>query len=195
MSDSRPRRLSIEEATLAAIWDRPQDLDRIELLAQVARSRQTSATRLLDTLDQHQRMYRQQWTRDILCDIRDGTNSVLEHGYLHHVERPHQLPASVRQLREHLAGTLVIRDVAYVEFGLVVELDGRLDHSSVAARDKDIDRDLALALDGRASVRLGWGQVYDRPCHTAVRVARLLATRGWTGNPRPCGPTCHLRTD
>ncbi len=36
----------------------------------------------------------------------------------------------------------------------------------------------------------GWGQVYDRPCRTAVAVARLLRLGGWAGHPTPCSPTC-----
>ena len=38
---------------------------------------------------------------------------------------------------------------------------------------------------GKDSVRVGWGQVWDRPCWTAHCVASLLIARGWDGRPQP----------
>jgi hypothetical protein len=43
---------------------------------------------------------------------------------------------------------------------------------------------------GRPTVRLGCGQVFDRPCETTVRVAIFLRAGGWTGVPTASGPTC-----
>jgi hypothetical protein len=87
---------------------------------------------------------------------------------------------------------LVLRDVVYDEFGVDLELDGRLFHASARQRDRDLDRDLDAAVLGHATVRLGWGQVFDRPCVTAGRLAVLLQRGGWTGSPRACGPGCPL---
>ena len=50
-----------------------------------------------------------------------------------------------------------------------------------------MDRDLLTAVAGKDSVRVGWGQVWDRPCWTAGCVASLLIARGWDGRPRSCG--------
>jgi hypothetical protein len=45
-------------------------------------------------------------------------------------------------------------------WGLIVELDGRLFHSSARARDHDLERDLdAPTLDRLETIRLGYGQV------------------------------------
>ena len=107
---------------------------------------------------------------------------MLEHGYLTRVERPHGLPAGDRQQ----AGGGAYRDVAYPEHGTYVELDGRLFHDNGRARDADLDRDLDAAADGHETLRLGWGQVFDRPCATALRVAAVLRARGWTGTLRRC---------
>jgi hypothetical protein len=71
-----------------------------------------------------------------------------------------------------------------------VELDGRLFHDSAAQRDRDIDRDLDAAVHGRTTIRLGYGQVFDRPCVTARRLAVLLHQRGWRGSATPCGSDC-----
>lgn len=38
-------------------------------------------------------------------------------------------------------------------------------------------------------LRQGYGQVLDRPCSTAIKVARLLQLRGWPGQPTTC-PDC-----
>jgi hypothetical protein len=112
---------------------------------------------------------------------------VLEHGYLTRVERAHGMLAAERQQRGTCSLGVVYRDAAYGE--LIVELDGRLFHDTVAQRDADVERDLDAALDGRQTVRLSWGQVLGRPCSTADKVSRLLVARGWPA-ARPCGPGC-----
>jgi hypothetical protein len=74
-----------------------------------------------------------------------------------------------------------------------VTVDGRLFHDTARARDVDLDRDLdAAALASAFTVRLGWGQVFDRPCRTTQRLVLLLRRRGWEGTAVPCGPTCVL---
>ncbi|HYJ26327.1 MAG TPA: hypothetical protein VEW73_01355, partial [Nocardioides sp.] len=113
-----------------------------------------------------------------------------EHGYLRRVERAHGLPLAERQHADRIAGGRVYRDARYASYGLDVELDGRLDHTALGQRDRDLDRDLESATTGRRTIRLGWGQVYDRPCRTAGHVARLLALGGWTGTPKRCSPDC-----
>ena len=45
------------------------------------------------------------------------------------------------------------RDVEYDDF--VVELDGRLFHDDTAARDRDLERDLDAAVEGKDTIRLG----------------------------------------
>jgi len=84
----------------------------------------------------------------------------------------------------------VRRDLGYAEFGLFVELDGRLGHEGADNAFRDMDRDNAAALEGRTTLRYGWSAVMSRPCDTAVQVAALLASRGWAGRLRRCAPTC-----
>ncbi|WP_426246464.1 hypothetical protein [Nocardioides sp. LHG3406-4] len=124
--------------------------------------------------------------------MSEGTCSALEHGYLHWVERAHGLPKPVRQLRV-ASPQPVLRDVGYASFGLVVELDGRLFHDNARSRDRDLGRDLDAALTGRTTVRLGWGQVFGKPCETAEKVGRLLQAGGWSGVTTPC-PRCAVRS-
>ena len=122
-----------------------------------------------------------------------GAASVLERGYLDRVERAHGLPTADRQRVDRIAGGRVYRDAPYPAYSLCVELDGLLDHSALRDRDRDMERDLQTATTTTRTVRLGWGQVYDRPCRTAAAVGRLLQLGGWSGSPRPCSTACAVR--
>ena len=190
--NTSPPRMKIEEAALDVAAVRPTEFGAIEVLADVCQQRRTTAARMLSALDGRSRLRRREWLGDVLRDIASGTCSVLEHGYLVRVERAHGLPVPRRQPPTKSEQGLIYRDVDHGDFDLYIELDGRLFHDTAGQRDKDLDRDLDSAADGRRTVRLGWGQVFDRPCRTAGRVGRLLQQRGWIGTPRGCGPECTL---
>ncbi|MGB3699544.1 MAG: hypothetical protein WBA05_19130 [Gordonia sp. (in: high G+C Gram-positive bacteria)] len=130
----------------------------------------------------------------VLADVREGTCSALEHRYLTHVERAHGLPTPVRQAPTE-SGRPGFRDIAYPEYRLVIELDGRLFHSESVSRDRDLERDLDAAVgELLQSVRLGWGQGAVRVCQAARKVAELLRRRGRSGTPHPCAtPGCPVR--
>ena len=97
-----------------------------------------------------------------------------------------------RQVRAVASAGVVYRDVDYGR--LIVELDGRLFHDSTEQRDRDFERDLDAALDGRRTVRLSWGQVYGRSCSTAGKLGALLQVHGWRGGRAPvAGPTAASR--
>jgi hypothetical protein len=186
-----PPRVRFADAVLDVAGVAPTDVAAVAVLADAVQSRRTTATRLLTALDARPRSRRGAWLRQVLSDIAAGACSVLEHGYLIRVERAHGLPRAGRQERESATLGIVYRDATYDE--LVVELDGRLFHDNARQRDRDLDRDLDAIVGGRVTVRLGYGQVFDRSCATAARVAALLTQRGWTGQARPCGPDCALR--
>ncbi len=190
--NTSPPRVRYEEAVLDVVAGLTREWDVIEACAAAVRGRCTTAERLAVALDARHRFPRRTWLRRVLADEAAGSASVLEHGYLHRVERAHGLPAADRQQQDRVAGARIYRDAPYPAYDLDVELDGRLDHSALADRDRDLERDLDTATNGRRSVRLGWGQVYDRPCRTAAQVARLLAFGGWEGSPTPCTPTCPI---
>lgn len=193
--NTSPPRVRYEEAVLDVVADLDREWDVIEACAAAVRARCTTAQRLAKALEARHRFPRRAWLGRVLADVAAGTASVLEHGYLHRVERAHGLPVADRQRQDRVAGGRIYRDAPYPAYDLDVELDGRLDHSALADRDRDLDRDLDTAARSRRSVRLGWGQVYDRPCRTAAQVARLLAIGGWAGSPTPCCPTCPIGDD
>lgn len=186
-----PPRMRYEEAALDVAVDAACDLDAIAALAKACQSRRTTAHRLLATLATRPRIARRRWLEEILRDVADGTCSVLEHGYLTHVERAHGLPRADRQARATASVGVVYRDAAYGR-GVLVELDGRLFHDTATQRDADFERDLDAAAAGGSTLRLSWGQVFDRPCSTAAKLVHVLAGAGVVVEPRSCGPGCAL---
>ena len=188
MWNTSPPRVRVEEALIDVASTARDDFAAISVLADAIQARRTLPARIRVRLDHRPRVARREFLSGVLADLEHGTCSVLEHGYLTLVERPHGLPTASRQLRASANGP-VFRDVAYVDFDQLVELDGRLWHDSAAARDADLDRDLLAAVDRLGTVRIGWGQVYDRPCETAARIGSLLRARGWQGRPTAC-PDC-----
>jgi hypothetical protein len=188
-----PPRMRYDDAVIDLADRARSDLTAIAVLADACGGRRTTAGRLLATVDATPRLRRRAWLRSVLDDVASGTCSVLEHGYLTRVERPHGLPRGRRQAPATSRGRRMWRDVLYSggrpSWTQIVELDGRLSHDSATARDRDMERDLDAAVDGAETVRLGYGQIYDRPCRTAAKVARLLRRRGWRGHPRRC-PEC-----
>jgi len=183
----RPPRQRYDEAVIEAAAATARPIDAVGILTGAVGSRRTTAERLLEVCAARARLRQRDWIESVLHDAARGTCSVLEHGYLDQVERPHGLPVASRQLRDGIA-SVVYRDAAYAG-DVLVELDG-LQHSDADQRDADLERDLDAALTGRTTVRLGWRQVFSRPCRTAAKVGRLLALRGWGGTLVRCSPTC-----
>jgi hypothetical protein len=185
------------EATVIDLADRAADLlSAIAVIADACGGRRTTAGRLRRHLDQLARVRRRSWLAAILDDVSTGTCSVLEHAYLTDVERPHGLPRARRQVTAvNGSARNLFRDVRYggirPRWRLIVELDGRLFHSSARARDRDLERDLDAAIDREETVRIGYGQVFGRPCRTAAKMARLMQRLGWRGEFQPC-PRCPI---
>lgn len=173
--NKHPPRIRFDQAVIDAAADAATDHDAVAVLADAVNSRRTTAPRLIEALADRERIARREWLAGVLADVEAGTCSVLEHGYLTRVERAHGLPTGERQVE--VPDRRMFRDVEYAERGLIVELDGRLGHSSTDDRDRDMDRDLDSALDGRRTVRLSYGQVFDRPCATAGKLAVMLASQ------------------
>ena len=123
--NASPPRQRIEHAVVGLAARAHRDIDAVAHLADAVGARQTTAARLRAALDDHERIARRRFLESVIDDIGSGTCSTLEHGYLTLVERPHGLPTAQRQFRESINGPL-FRDAAYLRFGGIVELDGRL---------------------------------------------------------------------
>ena len=184
-----PARLRLEAAVLRTASRAPDEATAVGLLADAVRSRRTTTTRLASSLEAMSRLKRRQLLREVLVDVEAGATSVLEHRYLSRVERAHGLPRAIRQRRVKAHDRVTYRDVEYLDGAVIVELDGRLGHEQVVDRWADLERDIASAVSGSITLRLGWLQVLS-PCRVAVAVGRLLQHSGWRGRLTPCGPRC-----
>ncbi len=139
---------------------------------------------------------RLRWRADLhelIGAAQSGDHSVLEFRYHRYVERAHGLPESSRQVPfTKPDGRRGFRDRVYADYGVVVELDGRLAHPA-ENQWKDKARDNAAAAEGQQSLRYGWINVRWQACVTAVEVARVLNRHGWDGWPKPCAPGCPVQ--
>ncbi|WP_309650506.1 type IV toxin-antitoxin system AbiEi family antitoxin domain-containing protein [Nocardioides sp.] len=183
LTNLAPPRIRYDDAVLDVTLDAPTRLDTVAVLADACGGRRTTAQRLLRTARSRSRVRDRASLLGVLEDVAEGTCSVLEHGYLDRVLRPHGLPEGLRQVRYSHAGR-TYTDVDHG--GVLVELDGRLFHDSAVARDLDLGRDLSAAVDGLETLRLGYGQVFRDGCATAAAVGAVLQRRGWDGEPTRC---------
>ena len=185
-----PPRIRYHDAVLDVAADSSDDLAATAVLADACGSRRTTAHKLLETLGRRRRIPRRAWLHGVLADVATGTCSVLEHGYLDLVERPHGLPIAHRQKPRPTSGGGTLQDAAYEEWETLVELDGRLYHSSAEARSDDLDRDLDNAVEhDELTLRIGYRQVFRDGCVTAEKIGTVLNRRGWPGRVQPC-PEC-----
>jgi hypothetical protein len=128
--------------------------------------------------------------QELIVAAAGGDHSVLEFRYHRDVERAHGLPESARQVPFTTpGGRRGRRDRVYENFGVVIELDGRLAHQP-EDQWKDKSRDNAAMAAGQRTLRYGWTQVKWEPCATAAEVARVLRRHGWDGRARTCSPGC-----
>ncbi|WP_182524754.1 hypothetical protein [Nocardioides dongkuii] len=187
-----PPRLLVEENVLEGIDRARAESDVVRLVTDAVGSRRTTVPRLRAAAAARPRLRRRRWVERLLDDVESCACSVLEQGYVARVERPHGLPRPRRQAPRRTAEGVEYRDAEYERLGLVVELEGRLGHEGWTAAGRDADRDLDDRVAGRETVRLRWAQVFDRPCRTADRLARILQRLGWAGSPTRCGPGCQV---
>lgn len=189
-----PPRMRLEPAVLLLASRSRHIDDAIGVIADACQSRRTTPSRLRETLRRLPTTMRHHGViEELLDDVATGAYSYLEVHYLRDVERPHGLPTGHRQRRVTTGRGIWYRDVEYLTYNVVAELDGRLGHETYADRAEDMDRDLITATDGTSTIRLGYRQVIVARCQTAQRVVDLLRARGWPGQARACGPACQVR--
>ena len=184
-----PPRMRLEHAVLDVAADSPDPSGAVAVICDAVRSRRTTADRLLGALESRSRVRHRSLLREILADAASGAHSVLEREYLTRVERPHGLPTAHRQRRVRLGRAPAYRDVEYLPYATIVELDGRLGHELTLDRWDDLERDIHALSAGSLTLRPGWAHVLE-PCRLASGVARILIIQGWGGPARACSPTC-----
>lgn len=189
-----PPRTRAEETVLDLV-EASQKLDRaLTFVTKACGRRLTTAKRLENAMARRPLMRWREEMRRALNDVASGAQSWLELRYLRDVERAHGLPAGRRQYAVRRRGSTQYQDVRHRRYQTVIELDGRLGHVE-DGRWRDMWRDNAATADGDVTLRYGLADIVERPCSVAAQVARVLQARGWTGSPRPCGPSCDLAED
>lgn len=176
-----PPRLSVEDTVL----DRCSGVsegDVIGLVTHAVQTRRTTPERLRRRLAERPRVSHRKIIEQLIEDVAAGAESPLERGYLTGVERPHRLPTGRRQARSRDGH---VRDVRYDEYGVLVELDGRVGHEGMG-RFRDMNRDNLAAVSGEVTLRYGHRDVFGRPCEVTRQVAAVLIRRGWPGLPTRC---------
>jgi very-short-patch-repair endonuclease len=182
-----PPRTRIEH-TVLDLAEASRDLESaMGWLARAVGARLTTPARIGAAVSGRKRLRRRRHLLAALEDVAAGCHSVLELHYLRRVERAHHLPVGDRQ---HRRGGWY-DDVAYTDYGVCVELDGRAAHPADAAI-RDRRRDNAAALSGARVLRYGYSDVTTRPCAVATDVSALLAQEGWPGTPARCGRDCDM---
>jgi hypothetical protein len=161
----------------------------IDVVLRSCQRRLTTPARLRDAAAARKRMRWRLLVTDLVGDVRDGVQSALERRYLRDVERSHRLPRGTRNAAEGRPGRRRYRDVRYLRWGVVVELDGRAAHPDEWKERDDLRDNEVLTEDGSRTLRYGWQAVTTDPCGTAAQVARLLRSNGWRGSITRC-PSC-----
>jgi hypothetical protein len=192
-SGARPPRTTVEE-TVLDLTQTARSFDDVcgWVTRAIARELTDEAT-LKAAMTKRGRLRWRTDLREILEAAVTGDHSVLEFRYHRDVERAHGLPEPGCQVPFTAKdGRRGRRDRVYEEYGVIVELDGRLAHPPENRR-KDKVRDNAAAAAGQQSLRYDWEAVTQRPCATAAEVIEVLREHGWRGRPKPCSPGCPVR--
>jgi hypothetical protein len=179
-----PRRLRIEPTVIDMLRGRTTIESALGLVADAVRTRRTTAGRLRHWFEGRPKT---RWRKAVLLalpDVAAGAQSLLE---LKDVElcRRHGLPIGRRQFRRDRSGVEFL-DHYIGEFGLHVELDGRLGHDRAREMWRDMRRDNASVVRRLRHLRYGWADVLGRPCEVAMERAVVLRQQGWAQPFRRC---------
>jgi very-short-patch-repair endonuclease len=115
--------------------------------------------------------------------IDTGGHSVLERRFLTLMRRA-GLPRPRTQAVQRRDGNHVARvDFLFEPFSVVVEVSGRLGHSTARERGKDAQRRNELTDLGFKVYEYTWAQITERQAWVVETMRRRLVTAGWTSRP------------
>lgn len=172
--------------------------DALALLTRAVSTGRITVPMLRAELRHHPHHPRKAALEEVLAAAEGGLGSVAEARYVRDVERAHGLPSMDRQApmddtRAVADGRARRLDFKDPRRGLGLEIDGDFFHSVRQRQDRGRDREAAG--QGEVTIRAGWVEVVVNPCELAADVAAAQRARGWTGQPRACGPACRLPRD
>jgi hypothetical protein len=150
-----PPRVRIERALVDAASWMPQARPACGILAAGVQQRLTTATRLLDEMDNAGAIRRHRLLRRALLDIEGGAQSVSEIDFLNFCRRHHLPTPSLQSVRRDRNGRRRYLDATLIgPTGQVVrvEVDGAL-HLLVRTYWDDMSRGNELSIDGETQLR------------------------------------------
>ncbi|HVW81335.1 MAG TPA: hypothetical protein VHB69_10405 [Mycobacteriales bacterium] len=180
----QPSRTTIERTVMDLLSNKRSADSALGLVTDAVRSRQTTPDRLRAAIHE---LPKTRWRRivlDALPDLNAGAHSPLELRDAA-LRRRHGLPQGTRQSRRQADGAEYL-DVLIEEYGVHIELDGRLGHDAARQQWRDMRRDNRSELAGMRHLRYGWADIVDRPCEVAAQQARILTQQGWPGALKRC---------
>lgn len=179
-----------EEDTVLDLVDAAANLD--DVIGWVTRALAkpiTSERHLRDAMAERKQLRWRRELGEVITAAVGGAHSVLEYRHDRDVQRAHGLPVPQKQVPFRKPdGTRGFLDRYYPAYRLVIELDGKQYHPD-ERRGHDQERDNANAVTG-STLRYGWDDVTRRACEVARQEADALRRRGWTGDLKPCSPSC-----
>jgi putative AbiEi antitoxin of type IV toxin-antitoxin system/uncharacterized protein DUF559 len=186
-----PPRTRIEE-TLLDLAQQATSFDAaLAAVCAGCQRRLTTPRKLLNAMNKRKKMRWRTELTQALADIASGAHSLLEYRYVRYVERPHGLPRASRQAGLRADGRDRFLDNLYPRYRLCVELDGQVAHPD-DQRWQDVHRSNSVTAQGITTMRYSWTDVSYQPCRTAAQIGTALASRGWPGPLRRCGPSCQV---
>lgn len=185
-----PPILKLEHAVLDVANSLATDTEVLGLISDACNKYSGLALRVRWELKARKRQKHRNAISSLLDELIEGATTALEIPGKRRVLVAHGLPTGRGQVRDYQNGKHIRRDRVIDEYGIVVEFDGRLGHTDPGGRFLDSHRDISVLAAGGAPIRLGWQDVHDYACESAVLIAELLISRGWPGIIRRCGPGC-----
>lgn len=179
-----PARTRIERTVLDLLRGKRTAEAALGLVADAIRTRRTTPAHIRAALLQRPCTKWRRVIGEALPQLAQGAQSLLELRDAR-LRRIHGLPMGIRQQRRLCDGTEYL-DVVIEEFGVHVELDGRLGHDRAREIWRDMKRDNRSELQRLRHLRYGWADLADRPCEVAIEQARVLRQQGWAGRFRRC---------
>lgn len=183
-----PDRTSVERTVIDLLGQAKSPEDVGALIAGAVQTGRTTPARLAAALERWPRLRNRRLARGVLALASDGAQSPLE---IQHARlgRRHGLPTPSRQAPRPGPGHSCYLDALYEQYGVAVELDGRLIHTRARRWWADMDRGNRLQTADLITLRFPGFLVLSDPCRVAADIAAALHARGWPTPHRLC-PNC-----
>ena len=158
----------------AAAW-MPTDRGSIAVLAAGVQQGLVRVDDLRLLVGRMETLHRRKLITEVLADIAGGSQAISELDFLRLVVRPFGLPEPSRQsARRDGRGRRRWIDAAWDDRKIAVEIDGAQHIADPLQRWDDMERDLALTLDGYQTLRFPAWLVRNDPGYVAGHIREAL---------------------